>query len=289
MADPVLVRVRVGRGDPVSDPDPGGDPAELVAAQLWAEGATAVEVREDTSGVTLVAGYPTEAAARLVAGRLSAHLEVDLETISDASWREAWKAWVGPVEVGEQLLVVPAWRAASGAAGTGRTQIEIDPGGCFGSGTHATTRMLLSWLDSHPPVGLDVTDVGTGSGILAVTAARLGAALVTALDIDPEAVAVTAANAARNAVADRVRASQTSVSDLPEASADLVLVNVTAGTHADIGDHCAGLVRAGGQLLVSGLLPGQWQHIEHSYRGLSLVELLALDGWQGAVLGRAVL
>lgn len=275
--------------DPVSDPDPGGDPAELVAAQLWAEGATAVEVREDTSGVTLVAGYPTEAAARLVAGRLSAHLEVALETISDVSWREAWKAWVGPVEVGERLLVVPAWRVASGEAGTGRTQIAIDPGGCFGSGTHATTRMLLSWLDGHPPVGLDVTDVGTGSGILAVTAARMGATLVTALDIEPEAVAVTTANAVRNAVADRVRASQISVSDLPEASADLVLVNVTAGTHADIGGHCAGLVRSGGQLLVSGLLPGQWQHIEHCYRGLSLVEPLALEGWEGAVLGRAVL
>lgn len=243
-----------------------------------------MEVREDPSGVTLVAGYPTESAARLVAGRLSAHLEVDLETVTDSSWRDAWKAWVAPVEVGRRLLVVPAWQPGSGETDTAKTRIDIDPGGCFGSGTHATTRMVLSWLDTHPPFGLDVTDVGTGSGILAVTAARLGAARVTAIDIEPEAMTVTAANAARNGVADRVRVSPTAVSDLPAASADLVMVNVTAGTHADIASDCARLVRPGGHLLVSGLLPGQGQHIEEPYGRLTLVELLALDGWQGAVL-----
>lgn len=274
----VLVLVRIG---PAGD---GGAPAELAAASLWAEGATAVEVREDSEGTTLLAGYPTPAAARAVAERLRGPLGARVEVVSDESWRDAWRQWVHPVPVGEQLLVVPAWRPVP--IGSGRLQVAIDPGSCFGSGTHASTRLILAWLDAHPPAGSEVVDVGCGSGILGIAAARLGARTVTAVDIDPAAVTVTAANAARNGLAAVVRASTTPAAALPEAGADLVLVNVTAGTHALIGPDCARAVRPGGSLLVAGLLPGQWQHVSSAYAGLAVESELALDGWEGAALIR---
>lgn len=272
----VLVRLAHGRG--------ADERVEMVAADLWAEGATAVELREDPEGTTLLAGYPTTEAARDVAEQLEAPLGARIETVTDTAWRDAWKQWVHPVPVGEGLLVVPSWRPVP--VGSGRLSIEIDPGPCFGSGTHPSTRLLLAWMDAHHPSGLEVTDVGTGSGILAVAAARLGARSVTAVDIDPAAVAVSEANAARNGVADRVRASTTPASDLAAASADLVMVNVTAGTHAAIGADCSRLLRPDGTLLVAGLLPGQWRHVAGSYAGLGPAEMLSLDGWEGAVLRR---
>lgn len=271
----VLVQVRI--------PAPAGDDrVELAGASLWAEGATGVEIREDAGGTTLLAGYPTSGAAREVAGRLGPQIGTRVEIVTDDGWRDAWRQWVQPVAVGRGLLVVPAWRRVD--APSGRLQLEIDPGACFGSGTHASTRMLLGWMDAHPPVGADVLDVGCGSGILAVAAARLGALAVEAVDIDPAAVEATDANAARNGVAGVVTASTTPVDRIGAHRADLVLVNVTAGTHAGIGPHCARALRPGGTLLVAGLLPGQWQHVRAAYADLAPVEELALDGWEGAAL-----
>ena len=272
----MLVRVRVPGGAP--------DAVELAAAELWAQGATAVEVRDDAEGATLLAGYPTPAAAEAVAARLGPALGAVAEAVTDTGWQDAWRAWVEPVPVGGGLLVVPAWRPVP--VGTGRLVIEIDSGPCFGSGTHASTRLILGWLDRHPPAGADVLDVGTGSGILAVAAARLGARAVTAVDIDPAAVEVTRANAERNGVAAVVDASTAPVAEVAGTGADVVLVNVTAGVHAAIGPDCARALRTGGELAVAGLLPGQWDHVAEAYRALELVERLALDGWEGAVLRR---
>ena len=278
----VLVRVRVPA--PVAGIGDGPDPVELAAAALWAEGATAVEVREDREGATLLAGYPTAAAAEAVAGRLGPDYGAVAEAVTDNGWQDAWRAWVQPVPVGDGLLVVPAWRPVP--VGTGRLVLEIDSGPCFGSGTHASTRLILGWLDRHPPVGADVLDVGTGSGILAVAAARLGARAVTAIDIDPAAVEITQANATRNGVASDVHASTAPVAEVAGSGADVVLVNVTAGVHAAIGPDCTRAVRPGGSLAVAGLLPAQWDHVAHAYRGLVLAERLELDGWEGAVLTR---
>ena len=268
----VLVRVRVA---------PGAE-ADLAADALWAEGATAVEVRDDAEGSTLLAGYPTAEAGRAVAARLGPALGAAVETVDGTDWQDAWRQWVHPVPVGGGLLVVPAWRPVP--LGSRRLALEIDPGACFGSGTHASSRLVLAWLDRHPPVRLDVADVGTGSGILAVAAARLGALHVRAVDIDPAAVPVTRANAERNGVGPTIDVSTDPVETLPEECADLVLVNVTAGVHAQIGAHCCRLLRPGGWLVLAGLLPGQWQHVTSVYARLETVEHIRMDGWEGAWL-----
>jgi len=280
----------------------GPELVELAAADLWAAGATAVEesvVEEPSTGVArdvvrLTASFPSPEAARTVAAEIGgAAVEV-----TDTSWRDRWKEFAEPIDAGGGLVVAPAWRevtvgrppeagggpTAAGGEPVGRLVVRIDPGPCFGSGSHPSTRLLLGLLMDRAPLNGSVVDVGCGSGILSVTAALLGAT-VTALDIDADAVTYTRQNAAANGVAGRVRASTDPV-DAVGGGFDLALVNVTAGAHLSLGEAVTTAVRPGGTILLAGLLPGQWRHVAGAYGGAELFDRPALDGWEGAVLRR---
>lgn len=265
--------------DLVAELDVPSAGADVAADRFWQHGATAVELRDRPDGrVTVVASFPTPTAVRQVAEAAGARVvEVD------PAWRNAWKEFAEPVAVGARLLVAPAWRDVP--VGTGRLVLRIDPGACFGSGSHPSTRLILAALDARPPASLDVVDVGCGSGILAVAAARLGARRVVAVDVDPEAAEVTRRNAAANGVARRVEASTTPIGDLAGRFA-LTLVNVTAAVHAQLAPAVMARVAAGGRLLLAGLLPGQWAHIAGAYQPAQLVERIELEGWEGVVLNR---
>jgi ribosomal protein L11 methyltransferase len=252
----------------------GGEQVELAAADLWAAGATAV-AESGTDVVTLTASFPNPEAARTVAAEIGG----EAVEITDTSWQDRWKEFAEPVEVGE-LVVAPAWREV--AVGDGRLVVRIDPGPCFGSGTHASTRLLLGELMERAPLAGTVLDVGCGSGILSVTAALLGAT-VTAIDIDPDAVTYTRENAAANEVAERVRVSTDPV-EATGGGFELALVNVTAGVHSVLGPAVMAAVRPGGTLLLAGLLPGQWRHVTGAYTGAELLDRRILDGWEGATL-----
>jgi ribosomal protein L11 methyltransferase len=293
------------------------DGADLVADSLWLAGATAVAEsavgERAADAVRLVASFPTADAARVVAAEVGG----TLIAIEPSEWQDRWKDFAQPVTVGRDLVIAPAWRTVSllpaeqgvtldsevlteadecGGPNNGRgTQplvIRIDPGPCFGSGSHPSSRLILAQLMSFGGslAGQRVLDVGCGSGILSVTAARLGA-VVTGLDIDPDAVRYTESNAAANGVADRVSASTASVAELTSQSEsggfDLALVNVTAGVHAVVGPATARAVHPGATLLLAGLLPGQWRHVAGSYPGTVVVERPELDGWEGVVLTRS--
>jgi ribosomal protein L11 methyltransferase len=261
------------------DVPPGAD-SELAADRLWQAGATAVEIRESGALASVSGSFPTADAARLVVTELE---PFGARLVSaDPAWRDAWRAFAEPVEVGQHLLVAPAWRAVPIASG--RLVLRIDPGPCFGSGSHPSTRLVLAALDRQPPsAGAAVLDVGCGSGILSVAAVGLGAASVTAVDIDPAAVQATNANAAANGVATRVQATASPIADITGCF-DLALVNVTAAVHAVLGPVVTGLVVAGGRIVVSGLLPGQWRHVAGAYRGATVARREELDGWEGLEL-----
>jgi ribosomal protein L11 methyltransferase len=260
--------------------------ALLAVDRLWTSGATGVEQRDSdpTPGrMTLLAGFPTRQAAQVVADSLG-ELGADLVEVDD-SWADAWKQYAAPVEV-ERLVVAPAWQPYPVELADGRLVLSIDSGAAFGSGTHPTTRLLLGQLVHRLSPGAQVFDVGTGSGILAIAAARLGAERVTAVDIDPEAVVTAKLNAAANGVDDRIDTS-TDPAESIAGPFDVVIANLTAAVLATLAASLVSAVGPDGLLLLSGMLPGQWEHIADRLASLELLDVPELDGWLGVVLRRS--
>ncbi|HSL93557.1 MAG TPA: 50S ribosomal protein L11 methyltransferase [Bacillota bacterium] len=153
--------------------------------------------------------------------------EVGIAEVEDEEWATSWKQYYRSIPVGKKLLIKPSWEATD-PKWQDRLMIELDPGMAFGTGTHETTTMCLEILESIDLVGKRVVDLGSGSGILSIAAARLGAAVVEALDYDPVAVRVAAENVERNEVSHIVRVQE---SDLLAGVAhryDVIVANIIA-------------------------------------------------------------
>ena len=224
--------------------DVGGDDADLAALALWDAGASAV-AEEDGA---LVAGFPTDDDVRRARDRLAATWPVRVVDPGD-EWLDAWRAHASVVKV-DPVVVRPWWVPHD--ARPGDVVVELEPERAFGDGSHATTRMALAEVVARVGASTTVLDVGCGSGVLSIAAARLGAARVVAVDVDPHAVAVTAANAARNEVT--VEVSTTPVAEV-EGRFDLVLANLGGSAVVrDVGPALAARVAPGGVLVVAGLV-----------------------------------
>ncbi|MDO8611938.1 MAG: 50S ribosomal protein L11 methyltransferase [Dehalococcoidia bacterium] len=171
-------------------------------------------------------------------------------------WRDSWKRYFRPQRIGKRLLVKPSWATYEVAAGD--TVIEIDPGMAFGTGQHPTTAMCLRALEESASGGRPgdaVLDLGAGSGILAIAAARLGAKRVLALDIDPQAVKAARENAAANGVADVVEVREGTLPEgAPTERFDLAIANISGLTIERLAPAFAESLREGGTLIVSGFL-----------------------------------
>ncbi len=178
-------------------------------------------------------------------------------------WAEAWKAHYQPLRIGQRLLIRPLWIAPEPTER--EIEIALDPGMAFGTGTHPTTQLCLEALEELLLPGQDVLDLGSGSGILSIAAAKLGARRVLALDIDPIAAQATSQNAEANGVSDRVIAREGSLeSVLPSARRfDLVIVNILARVILQLAERGLGqLPRPGGRALFSGIIDSQADEVE---------------------------
>lgn len=198
-----------------------------------------------------------------------------IDTLEDQDWVRAWMDRWQPMHFGGDLWVIPSWLTPPEPDAT---NLVLDPGMAFGTGTHATTALCLEWLANHPPYGRDVIDVGCGSGILAIAALLLGANQALGTDTDPQALIVSRENAARNAVSDQLALCR------PEemadgASADLVLANILTAPLVALAPRLADLVRPGGWLILSGLLSHQAEEVESAYRTHFELERQERDGW----------
>ncbi len=217
-----------------------------------------------------------------VAAYADAGLGVDPATVRaqpalpEAEWRDAWKKYFHVTRLTPRIVVVPSWEQY--VAAPGEVVIDLDPGMAFGTGTHASTRLVLGELDrlaTEGPAPARVLDVGAGSGILAIAAVKLWpGATALALDNDPIAVTACAENAAGNRVADRVHCSGTPVEDV-DGTWPLVLANIQAHVLRALADVLVARVAAGGTLVLSGLLTPQAAAVADEYiaRGLVLVAL----------------
>ncbi|MFN3612169.1 50S ribosomal protein L11 methyltransferase [Tepidimonas sp.] len=226
----------------------------------------------------VVALFDTEAQAREAAALLApqeffADCEViGVRPVADTDWVRLTQSQFDPVPITPDFWIVPSWHEPPAEA---RTVIRLDPGLAFGTGTHPTTRMCLRWIARHDMAGRRVLDYGCGSGILAIAAAKRGAATVDAVDIDPAAVESTRLNAAANAVA--LNAS------LPEAAQGrygLVLANILATPLKVLAPLLCAHVDDGGDLVLAGILERQADELREAYAPwLALTVTDAEDGW----------
>jgi ribosomal protein L11 methyltransferase len=177
--------------------------------------------------------------------------------IREEDWAEAWRRYFDVERVGERIVICPAWRRYR--ARSGEVVVRLDPGMAFGTGQHATTRMCLLALEEHVRPGCRLLDLGAGSGILAIAAARLGAREIIALDTDPLAVAVAEKNVALNGVEKQVTVSPGSLGEkwpapLPFRPFDCLVANINAETIMRLAPELVKAVERGGTGIVSGII-----------------------------------
>jgi len=212
--------------------------------------------------------------------------ELQAIEVADEDWARRTQADLPAIRIG-RVIVAPPWDVPRAEASRGELVIVIEPSRGFGTGHHQSTRLCLLLLQGVASPGGTVLDVGTGSGVLAIAAARLGAAYVSAIDADPDAVENARENIARNAVASVVEAHVRDVSQDSVPPADLVLANLTGTLLARLADRLAALVRPSGRLIVSGFTADERGLVEHALsRAFQVTESAEEDGWQAMVLTR---
>ncbi|WP_447977436.1 50S ribosomal protein L11 methyltransferase [Candidatus Nitrospira bockiana] len=211
---------------------------------------------------------------RLTAG--AADLPIAIETLADQDWNAVWARSVQPFRIGRRIVIRPSWAAAS--LHPGDVELILDPKQAFGTGHHATTQLLVEWLEAHVRGGERVLDVGTGSGILAMVALRLGAARAVGVDTDPVAVDCAHGYAVDNRFGPELTL-RTGTDWGREY--DLVLANLDRRTLLDLRASLAAVLTADGRLACSGVLEGDREEIVAAFAevGLAASWLQARDGW----------
>ncbi|PQK76172.1 MULTISPECIES: 50S ribosomal protein L11 methyltransferase [Pantoea] len=185
-----------------------------------------------------------------------------IEQIEDKDWEREWMENFHPMRFGERLWICPSWRDVPDPDAV---NVMLDPGLAFGTGTHPTTSLCLTWLDGLDLAGKTVIDFGCGSGILAIAALKLGAAQAIGIDIDPQAIQASRDNAERNGVADRL--SLYLPHQQPEnLQADVVVANILAGPLRELAPLIRVLPKSGGHLGLSGVLESQAESVCEAYR-----------------------
>jgi ribosomal protein L11 methyltransferase len=224
-------------------------------------------------------------------GRIQPLPEPTFRTIEDEDWMAAWKKHYRPILIGKKLLILPAWIEREDS---GRVAVKIDPSMAFGTGTHPTTQLCLEMVEEFTRPGLDVIDVGCGSGILSVAALKLGAGHALGVDIDNAAVISSKENAAANGVLERLEVGVGSVTELQEGKfsqrqAPLVLANILAPVIIRLFEAgLADLVEPGGILILSGILDNQAPDVlaAAQARGLKHLHTRQQGDWVAIALGK---
>lgn len=203
--------------------------------------------------------------------------KLDTAGVEQEDWQNAWKKYYHPMDIGRRLAVVPGWEEYQ----TDRTVITMDPGMAFGTGTHETTSLCLETLDELVQGGERVLDIGTGSGILAIAALKLGAAQAEGVDIDPMCVRTAGENAQRNGVADRFRVLVGDLSDKASGQYQIITANIVAAAILSLAPHVPALLAPGASFIASGIIDTRREEVLAGLRaaGLEPVEVKEKRGW----------
>ena len=249
------------------------------------------DLQEKLQGLSHIKLYledtQTEDLARLERAAAQLGLPMDVKTMAETNWEESWKDNYPAVEVGKNLIVVPYWAAEET---NGRTPIILDPGLTFGTGAHASTQMVMEFMEDTTKPGFRCLDLGSGSGILSIAALRLGAASAVGVDIDPKAEDIARENAAYNgfaapefaAVTGNVTEDTALMTKLQQQSYDLVLVNIVADVIIGLSPVLPAFLSENSILLCSGILDVRLEDVKTALEkaGLEILEVKAKEDWR---------
>jgi ribosomal protein L11 methyltransferase len=259
-----------------------GENAEALSDALMDVGAVSVTfqdthdnpVYEPLPGETLLWGdtdviglFDAETEMSYVVAELRQHpllgttFRHKIEQIEDKDWEREWMDNFHPMRFGERLWICPSWRDVPDPDAV---NVMLDPGLAFGTGTHPTTSLCLTWLDGLDLQGKTVIDFGCGSGILAIAALKLGAAQAIGIDIDPQAIQASRDNAERNGVSERL-ALYLPHQQPENLQADVVVANILAGPLRELAPLISVLPKAGGHIGLSGVLESQAENVCEAY------------------------
>ena len=252
----------------------------------------AIQENDVTAPTAWTAHFGSDASRRLAAqaiadaagGRALRTQPVDVE---DEDWARRTQADLPAIRVG-RVIVAPPWDLPAPGLAAGAVVVEIEPSRGFGTGHHQSTRLCLVLLQSRSLDSRSVIDVGTGSGVLAIVAARLGAAFVRAIDVDPDAVENARENIVRNGAGGQVEAHVRDFTEGRMDAADLVTANLTGTLLARHADALGALVRTGGSLIVAGFTIDEKPLVHDAFAGqFTVSESAEEDDWWAMVLTKA--
>ncbi|MHB1152139.1 MAG: 50S ribosomal protein L11 methyltransferase [Eubacteriales bacterium] len=242
--------------------------------------------RRDEAAVSLFISEDRDADEyrRFIAGRFAAlgkNYEIELTEINEEDWADNWKQYYKPVKIGRTLVIVPEWETYIKAE-PDEIIIVMDPGMAFGTGTHESTQLCAELLERYMPAGAKTLDIGTGSGILAIAASKLGASVVNAYDIDPMAVRIARENIIKNNCPN-ITCDESDLLSAVSGLYDFAVANITAEIIMRMAKSAGGIIRRGGMLAISGVIDEQCPDVKLSLlsEGFSLSDELHNNGWSG--------
>ena len=274
------------------------DPAllnEYIRSGLW--DYTDLKESEETEVVRVKAYWALDEELEGKLQRLAARLDgmtahgidtgagaVSWKAVADEDWAETWKEFFHTEKIGARTVIKPTWEEYE--AGAGEIVAELDPGAAFGTGQHATTALCIRALEELVRPGMTVFDVGTGSGVLAIVAAKLGAKRVEAVDFDPVAVRVARENVRQNGAEDVVRTERSDLLKSVEGRADLIIANIIADIIVRLFGEVEAHLAPDGTMLLAGIIEDRLQDVVEAaaLHGFAVEKIEQEKGWAAVIV-----
>ncbi|SDY51445.1 ribosomal protein L11 methyltransferase [Evansella caseinilytica] len=205
---------------------------------------------------------------------------VTVSEVNEEEWATAWKKYYKPVKISDHITITPTWEEYEKVQ-PDELIIELDPGMAFGTGTHPTTVLCIQALEKYLQQGKRVIDVGTGSGVLSIAAAKLGASDVLALDLDDIAVKAAQLNVKLNKVQPVVTVRQNNLLENIDQECDLIVANILAEVIARMADAAFTVLKPGGTIITSGIIQAKKADVKDSLTssGFDIVEIIEMEDW----------
>ena len=253
--------------------DDNSDPDRIVVSAYFPPDDT---IGERVSKITELLKNMREMNINAGTGRVSIH------RLDEKEWTEPWKEFFKPIPIGERILIHPSWEDA-GAPSSRDILIQIDPQMAFGTGRHSTTILCLELLEDVLKGGEKVADIGTGSGILAIAAKKLGARQVIAVDIDPKAVPIARENARTNGIHDGIHVVCGGLLNPIRGRYDVIVSNIVSKVIRLMIPDLRYYLNTGGKLILSGILGDEVSEIQNELEnnGLAILETRHHEEWAG--------